>query len=70
MKIVYFAWVRERVGKAEEEIVPPAGVNFTELNSRFRNTFSSLSGSAWACTASRMSSNSLPVTSVSDENGT
>ena len=26
MKLVYFAWVRERVGKAEEEIVPPAGV--------------------------------------------
>jgi molybdopterin synthase sulfur carrier subunit len=26
MKIVYFAWVRERIGKAEEEIVPPAEV--------------------------------------------
>jgi molybdopterin synthase sulfur carrier subunit len=26
MKLVYFAWVRERVGKAEEEVVPPAGV--------------------------------------------
>ena len=26
MKLVYFAWVRERVGKAEEEIAPPAGV--------------------------------------------
>jgi molybdopterin synthase sulfur carrier subunit len=26
MKLVYFAWVRERVGKAEEEIVPPASV--------------------------------------------
>ena len=26
LKLVYFAWVRERVGKAEEEIVPPAGV--------------------------------------------
>lgn len=26
MKAVYFAWVRERVGKAEEEIAPPAGV--------------------------------------------
>ena len=24
MKLVYFAWVRERVGKAEEEVVPPA----------------------------------------------
>ena len=23
MKLVYFAWVRERIGKAEEEIVPP-----------------------------------------------
>ena len=26
MKIVYFAWVRERVGKAEEVIEPPAGI--------------------------------------------
>ena len=26
MKIRYFAWVRERVGKAEEEIDPPAGI--------------------------------------------
>ncbi len=26
MKIVYFAWVRERIGKAEEEIDPPAEV--------------------------------------------
>jgi molybdopterin synthase sulfur carrier subunit len=26
MKLVYFAWVRERVGKAEEEIEPPASV--------------------------------------------
>ncbi|MGB6537584.1 MAG: molybdopterin converting factor subunit 1 [Xanthobacteraceae bacterium] len=26
MKLVYFAWVRERVGKAEEEIEPPAGI--------------------------------------------
>jgi molybdopterin synthase sulfur carrier subunit len=23
---VYFAWVRERIGKAEEEVDPPAGV--------------------------------------------
>ena len=27
MKLVYFAWVRERVGKTEEEIVPPAQVS-------------------------------------------
>lgn len=27
MKVLYFAWVRERVGKAEEEIEPPAGVS-------------------------------------------
>jgi sulfur-carrier protein len=27
MKIKYFAWVRERVGKAEETIEPPPGVN-------------------------------------------
>lgn len=26
MKAVYFAWVRERVGVAEEEIIPPASV--------------------------------------------
>jgi sulfur-carrier protein len=26
MKIVYFAWVRERIGKSEEEIAPPAEV--------------------------------------------
>ena len=26
MKILYFAWVRERVGKAEEDVDPPAGV--------------------------------------------
>jgi molybdopterin synthase sulfur carrier subunit len=27
MKAVYFAWVRERVGKTEEEIAPPADVS-------------------------------------------
>jgi molybdopterin synthase sulfur carrier subunit len=26
MKLLYFAWVRERVGKPEEEIDPPAAV--------------------------------------------
>jgi sulfur-carrier protein len=26
MKVVYFAWVRERVGKAEEEVAPPKEV--------------------------------------------
>ena len=26
MKLLYFAWVRERVGKPEEEIEPPANV--------------------------------------------
>lgn len=26
MKAVYFAWVRERIGKSEEEIDPPAEV--------------------------------------------
>jgi molybdopterin synthase sulfur carrier subunit len=26
VKILYFAWVRERVGKAEEDVDPPAGV--------------------------------------------
>ncbi len=26
MKLLYFAWVRERVGKAEEQIEPPAGI--------------------------------------------
>ena len=27
MKLLYFAWVRERVGKPEEEIDPPADVH-------------------------------------------
>jgi sulfur-carrier protein len=27
VKILYFAWVRERVGKPEEEIEAPAGVS-------------------------------------------
>ena len=27
MKALYFAWVRERIGLAEEEIDPPAGVD-------------------------------------------
>ncbi len=26
VKLVYFAWVRERIGKAEEEIELPAGI--------------------------------------------
>lgn len=26
MKAIYFAWVRERIGKADEEIAPPAEV--------------------------------------------
>ena len=26
MKVKYFAWVRERIGKAEETIEPPASV--------------------------------------------
>ena len=26
MKLLYFAWVRERIGKSEEEIEPPAEV--------------------------------------------
>ena len=26
MKLVYFAWVRERIGKAEEDLDLPAGV--------------------------------------------
>ena len=26
MKAVYFAWVRERIGKTEEDIAPPADV--------------------------------------------
>lgn len=27
VKLVYFAWVRERIGKPEEEIVLPAGID-------------------------------------------
>ncbi len=30
MKAVYFAWVRERVGKAEEELNPPPTVRTIE----------------------------------------
>jgi sulfur-carrier protein len=26
VKLLYFAWVRERIGMAEEDIEPPAGV--------------------------------------------
>lgn len=26
MKLLYFAWVRERIGKAEENVTPPATV--------------------------------------------
>jgi molybdopterin synthase sulfur carrier subunit len=26
VKILYFAWVRERIGKADEELEPPAGI--------------------------------------------
>jgi molybdopterin synthase sulfur carrier subunit len=26
MKVLYFAWIRERIGKTEEEIDPPASV--------------------------------------------
>ncbi len=26
MKLVYFAWVRERIGRTDEELVPPASV--------------------------------------------
>lgn len=26
MKALYFAWVRERIGKAEEEIAPPENI--------------------------------------------
>ena len=26
MKLLYFAWVRERVGKPEEELEPPAAI--------------------------------------------
>ncbi|MFZ1886372.1 MAG: molybdopterin converting factor subunit 1 [Rhodoplanes sp.] len=26
MRILYFAWVRERIGKTEEALEPPAGV--------------------------------------------
>ena len=26
MKLVYFAWVRERIGKPDEELAPPASV--------------------------------------------
>ena len=31
MKLLYFAWVRERIGKADEEISPPADCTVAEL---------------------------------------
>ena len=30
MKVKYFAWVRERIGKAEETIEPPADIRTVE----------------------------------------
>ena len=30
MKLKYFAWVRERIGKPEETVEPPAGVTTVE----------------------------------------
>lgn len=27
MKILYFAWLREKIGRGEEEFAPPAGVS-------------------------------------------
>ena len=27
MKILYFAWLRSRIGRGEEEVAPPAGVD-------------------------------------------
>ncbi len=27
MKLVYFAWVRERIGKADEIVAPPPGID-------------------------------------------
>jgi molybdopterin synthase sulfur carrier subunit len=30
MKVKYFAWVRERIGKAEETVEPPANVRTIE----------------------------------------
>ena len=30
MKVKYFAWVRERIGKSEETLEPPAGVQTVE----------------------------------------
>jgi molybdopterin synthase sulfur carrier subunit len=30
MKVKYFAWVRERIGKAEETVEPPASVRTVE----------------------------------------
>lgn len=37
MKALYFAWLRERIGVAEEEIAPPAGVTtISELTAWLR----------------------------------
>ena len=37
MKVRYFAWLRERIGKGEEEIVLPAEVLTAALFARFRS---------------------------------
>jgi sulfur-carrier protein len=30
MRVLYFAWVREKVGLAEEDVVPPTGIATVE----------------------------------------
>ena len=46
MKVKYFAWVRERVGKAEETVEPPASVRTTRRRRYFER---SSSGGLSAC---------------------
>ena len=46
MKLIYFAWVRERIGKAEEDVDLPADVLRNQINPAYQHLFELLSGSA------------------------
>ncbi|MDE1939683.1 MAG: molybdopterin converting factor subunit 1 [Alphaproteobacteria bacterium] len=51
MKLLYFAWVRQKIGKGEEDVKPPAGVatvrdlirHLTALGPGYADAFADLS---------------------------
>jgi sulfur-carrier protein len=51
VKLLYFAWVRQKIGKGEEDIAPPAGVatvrdlvrHLTGLGPAYADAFADLS---------------------------